>query len=68
MLYHCCISREGLAKEVLNGNTILADQTGRALTEQEHLAIIREMREKNISYFSGCDNVDKDGRCAGHPN
>lgn len=33
---------------------------------QEALSILQKAKEEGKNYYSGCDNMGQDGRCAGH--
>ena len=62
MLYHCCMELDKLQELTLKGEKVLN------IAEPEVYQLIREEKAKGYKYFSGCDNRDKEGRCAGHPN
>jgi len=64
---HFCISLKNILKLYLEGKGgWLEDDNGRVLTESEVYQIVREEKAKGYTYFSGCDNRDSEGRCAGH--
>ena len=60
MLFHCCIELDKLLELTLKGEKVLN------IGEVETYQLVRELKTKGIRYFSGCDNVDREGRCAGH--
>ena len=60
MMYHCCIGLDKLLELTLKGNMLLN------VSEVETYQLIKELKSKGFKYFSGCDNIDTDGRCAGH--
>ena len=62
MLYHCCMELDKILELTLKGERVLN------IGEAETYQFVREQRAKGYKYFSGCDSVDAEGRCAGHPN
>ena len=60
MLYHCCIELDKLLELTLKGEKVLN------IGELETYKLVRELKGKGLHYFSGCDNIDNDGRCVGH--
>lgn len=49
-------------------NGMLADsETGLPLSPGEARAFLRQEQSKGFKYFTGCDNRNDDGSCAGHP-
>ncbi|MCO1336638.1 hypothetical protein MO867_20135 [Microbulbifer sp. OS29] len=65
---HICIDIQGALRKSdkwLDG--ILQDaETGREMSPNEVRHFLRKQQEKGFSFFSGCDNMDSSGRCAGH--
>ena len=59
-MMHCCIALEKLKELTLKGEKVLN------ISEIETYQLIRELEAKGFRYFSGCDNLDTEGRCAGH--
>ncbi|MDD5547046.1 MAG: hypothetical protein PHO67_07850 [Candidatus Omnitrophica bacterium] len=68
MMRHCCIALDTLLRLTLEGQQVLVDaETGEPLEEREIYELVKEMRKDGNTVFTpGCDNVDKQGRCAGH--
>ena len=60
MIYHCCIALDKLLELTLKGEKVLN------ISEAETYQLVGELKAKGLRYFSGCDNVDDDGRCKGH--
>lgn len=67
--YHICLNIEGALKQPdksLDGS--LVDDAGRELTGAEVKAFLIEQRRKyGYTHYTGCDNMNEEGRCAGHP-
>jgi len=68
MLTHCCIALDKIIELTIqaNGETFLDHEDGTPLTEKEVYQLVREEKARGFKYFSGCDNRDASGRCAGH--
>lgn len=68
MRYHCCISLDALLRLTLQGERVLVDAvSGQNLSEREIYELVKEMkRDGNTVFTPECDNVDSEGRCAGH--
>jgi len=60
MMFHCCIELDKLLELTLKGEKVLN------IGERETYQLIRDMKASGYTYFSGCDNIDSIGRCAGH--
>jgi len=60
MIYHCCIELNKLLELTLKGEKVLN------IGEIETYRLVRDMKSCGYAYFSGCDNTDSDGKCAGH--
>ena len=68
--FHICLDIEGTLKrpdKSLDG--LLADDSGREFTGAEVKAfLIEQRRQHGYTCYSGCDNMNEEGRCAGHPS
>ena len=68
--FHICLDIAGTLKrsnKSLDG--LLADDKGREFTGEEVKAfLINVRREHGFTHYSGCDNMNSEGRCAGHIN
>ena len=60
MVYHCCIELNKLLELTLKGEAVLN------ISEVETYRLVRHLKSTGLKYFSGCNNVDAEGRCAGH--
>jgi len=68
MMTHCCISLDKLLELTLKGSgeTFLDHEDGTPLTEGEVYQLVKEEKAKGYKYYSGCDNRNNEGKCAGH--
>ncbi|WP_445363156.1 hypothetical protein ACJJIQ_23450 [Microbulbifer sp. ANSA003] len=67
--HHICIEIQSTLRKSdkwLDG--LLQDsKTGRELSSTEVRDFLRKQQDKGFTFFSGCNNMDSSGRCAGHP-
>ncbi|WP_299733911.1 hypothetical protein [uncultured Endozoicomonas sp.] len=67
--FHVCVHIEDMLQKsnrTLNG---LLAINGRELTGKEVKEYLKTVQaEQGYTHYSGCDNMNSDGRCAGHPS
>lgn len=66
--YHFCIGLDKLLELTLKGTygSILCNDDGSPVAERDVYRLVREQIALGRTYFTGCDYVDCEGRCAGH--
>ena len=62
--FHLCLNIEGALKQ--RSLEIIEDDNGNILSTKTAKKILKEEQAKGKKYFTGCDNVDVDGKCLGH--
>lgn len=60
MNFHICIPIDRAMQELAKGNNLF---TG---TDLEAFTSLTDALNEGKTYYSGCDNMNADGRCAGH--
>ena len=62
--FHLCINIEvSLKQRMLE---ILEDDERNIIPTESAKKFLREEQSKGKKYFTGCDNVDSNGKCLGH--
>jgi hypothetical protein len=65
--YHICFDIEGALRQHGNRLNGALSENGRNMSGSEVKAFLRKARdERGFKYYSGCSNMNSDGRCAGH--
>lgn len=57
---HICVPIERALQELAKGNNLLK------CDDLQAFRILMEHKERGREYYTGCDNEDVSGRCAGH--
>lgn len=66
--FHVCLSIEGTLRQSDKQVDGLLSKDGAPLPGKLVKHELYNIRAKHgYSYYSGCDNMDEDGRCKGHP-
>jgi hypothetical protein len=66
--FHVCLDIAGSLKRPNKQLDGVLAENGRPLSGAEAKAFLRNQRDKHgYSFYSGCDRMNADGRCAGHP-
>jgi hypothetical protein len=58
---HICIIIDDEIKRIAKGKGCLSGSVSEQMIE------LNKAKREGKKYFSGCDNMDETGRCAGHP-
>ena len=69
MYYHICQPLDVIQRFALEGrmkDICIVHEDGTPITEKEVYELVREEKAKGREFFTGCDNVDSRGMCAGH--
>ena len=66
--YHVSLYIAGALKRADRSLDGVLAEDGREFTGQEVKAFLVEQRRKHgYTHYSGCDNMNAEGRCGGHP-
>ena len=62
MRYHFCIIIDDEINRIAKGKGCLTGST------EEQMRELIKAKDEGKTYFTGCDNMNDEGRCAGHEN
>ena len=66
MNYHLCVEIEGEMKRIhKEGKTVLFDGEQVASLSDAFAQLVKAQKEGK-KFYTGCDNMTKEGRCGGH--
>jgi hypothetical protein len=67
--YHVCLDIDGTLKRHGNRLKGILSADGKDMTGKEVKSFLRKVRdEKGFKFYSGCDNMNSEGRCVVHPS